>query len=227
MDIVCSCWSGDCLRSLSLRRRFKSAWNQFSCQNDLRSSASDSLGLCYSLDYLRLFSWLWRYNYYTEIIISQLLHGFILMRVRTGFVNRLLSWKGFLPLGRLCYCVYLIHYDFLNVYYSAMRKQFYYTLFEQFTACFGFLVVSFGMSFVVSVTLEASFLNLEKLIFYSKPKGNIDYIMYSNLYRSSININFFTRLPYYRQNSWRSNSFSRWRRENKMLNVSVIIQFRP
>nr|CAH0109554.1 unnamed protein product [Daphnia galeata] len=105
-----------------------------------------------------------------------------------GFVNRLLSWKGFLPLGRLCYCVYLIHYDFLNVYYSAMRKQFYYTLFEQFTACFGFLVFSFGISFVVSVTLEASFLNLEKLIFYSKPKGNIDYII---------------------QNSWRSNSFSR------------------
>ncbi|EFX85286.1 hypothetical protein DAPPUDRAFT_314000 [Daphnia pulex] len=88
-----------------------------------------------------------------------------------GFVNRLLSWKGFLPLGRMTYCVYLIHYDFLVVYYSAMRKRFYYTLFEQFTVCFGLLVVTFGLAFLVSVTLEASFLNLEKLVFSSKSKS--------------------------------------------------------
>ncbi|XP_046461507.1 nose resistant to fluoxetine protein 6-like [Daphnia pulex] len=88
-----------------------------------------------------------------------------------GIVNRLLSWKGFLPLGRVTYCVYLIHYDFLVAYYSAMRKRFYYTLFEQFTVCFGLLVMTFGIAFLVSVTLEASFLNLEKLIFSSKSKS--------------------------------------------------------
>jgi len=102
--------------------------------------------------------------------------------LRTGFVNRLLSWKGFLPLGRMTYCVYLIHYDFLVVYYSAMRKRFYYTLFEQFTVCFGLLVVSFGLAFLVSVTLEASFLNLEKLIFSSKSKSKLTYIKRSVLF---------------------------------------------
>jgi peptidoglycan/LPS O-acetylase OafA/YrhL len=73
----------------------------------------------------------------------------------------------------MTYCVYLIHYDFLVVYYSAMRKRFYYTLFEQFTVCFGLLVVTFGLAFLVSVTLEASFLNLEKLVFSSKSKSNL------------------------------------------------------
>jgi peptidoglycan/LPS O-acetylase OafA/YrhL len=96
--------------------------------------------------------------------------------LRTGIVNRLLSWKGFLPLGRVTYCVYLIHFDFLVAYYSAMRKRFYYTLFEQFTVCFGLLVMTFGIAFLVSVTLEASFLNLEKLIFSSKSKSNLTII---------------------------------------------------
>lgn len=89
-----------------------------------------------------------------------------------GFVNRLLSWKGFLPLGRLTYCVYLIHFDFLIVFYAALRKRFYYTLPDQFTTCFGILLICFGMAFVVSVTLEASFLNLEKFIFSSRPKSD-------------------------------------------------------
>ncbi len=87
-------------------------------------------------------------------------------------MNRILSWKGFLPLGRLTYCVYLIHYDYLNVFYAAVRKQFYYTMFEQFTTCFGVLVVTFALAFVASVTVEASFLNLEKFIFAFKLKGD-------------------------------------------------------
>lgn len=88
-----------------------------------------------------------------------------------GFVNRILSWKGFLPLGRLTYCVYLIHYDFLNVFYSAIRKQFYYNMLQQFTTSFGLIFISFGLAFVAAVTVEASFLNLEKLVFASKIKS--------------------------------------------------------
>lgn len=88
-----------------------------------------------------------------------------------GFINNILSWKGFLPLGRLTYCVYLIHYDYINLFYSAMRKQYYYTLFGQFTTYFGMLVIVFGLAFGISVCIEASFLNLEKLIFSWKPKS--------------------------------------------------------
>ena len=88
-----------------------------------------------------------------------------------GFVNRLLSWKGFLPLGRLTYCVYLIHYDFINVVLSANRKQFYYTFFGSFVTFLGILVISFALAFVASVAIEASFLNLEKLVFSPPQKS--------------------------------------------------------
>lgn len=93
--------------------------------------------------------------------------------VNQGFVNRILSWKGFVPLGRLTYCVYLIHYDYLNVFYAALRKQYYYTMLGQFTICFGVLLICFGLAFATAVTLEASFLNLEKLFFAPKPKSNL------------------------------------------------------
>lgn len=82
----------------------------------------------------------------------------------SGFINRFLSWKGFLPLGRITYCVYLTHCDYLNVFYSAMRKIYYYTILGQFTASFGVIVISFSFALVTSVTLEAYFLNLEKLL---------------------------------------------------------------
>ncbi|EFX71086.1 hypothetical protein DAPPUDRAFT_60562 [Daphnia pulex] len=89
-----------------------------------------------------------------------------------GFVNWFLSWKGFMPLGRLTYCVYLIHYDFLTVFTSSVRKQYYYTMFGTVVTCFGVLVFCFALAFLAAVTIEASFLNLEKLLFSSpKPKS--------------------------------------------------------
>ena len=82
-----------------------------------------------------------------------------------GFVNRFLSWKGFLPLSRLTYCVYLIHDDFITVVLAANRKQLYYTFFGEFLTFLGILVISFSLAFLASVTIEASFMNLEKLVF--------------------------------------------------------------
>jgi peptidoglycan/LPS O-acetylase OafA/YrhL len=77
-----------------------------------------------------------------------------------------------MPLGRLTYCVYLVHYDFLTVFTSAVRKQYYYTLFGTVVTCFGVLVFCFALAFLAAVAIEASFLNLEKLLFSSsKPKS--------------------------------------------------------
>ena len=98
-----------------------------------------------------------------------------------GFVNRLLSWKGFLPLGRLTYCVFLIHYDLLNIFYSSNRKQLYYTFFGEFITFLGILVISFALAFVASVAIEASFLNLEKLLFSPKSSSAEKGISRNNL----------------------------------------------
>ena len=88
-----------------------------------------------------------------------------------GFVDHLLSWRGFLPLSRLTYCVFLIHYDYLNVFYSLNRRMLYYTFTDQLTTFFGITVTVFGLAFIVAVTVEASFFNLEKWIFSSAIKS--------------------------------------------------------
>lgn len=75
-----------------------------------------------------------------------------------------------MPLSRLSYCVYLIHYDYLNIFYAANRKLVYYTFFTQLTSYFGIVLTVFGLAFLVCITVESSFLNLEKLIVASLTK---------------------------------------------------------
>ena len=67
----------------------------------------------------------------------------------------------------MSYCVYLIHFAYLDVFYASNRKLVYYTFNSQLMTYFGIVVAVFGLAFVVSITVEASFLNIEKLIFAS------------------------------------------------------------
>lgn len=85
--------------------------------------------------------------------------------IAIAIINRLLSWKGFLPLSRLSYCVYLIHFAYLDAFYASNRKLVYYTFNSQLKTYLGIVVTVFGLAFVVSITVEASFLNIEKLLF--------------------------------------------------------------
>ena len=82
-----------------------------------------------------------------------------------GIVNSILSWKAFGPLGRLTYCAYLIHLNFIGMYYAQGKEKIYYTTLNHIVEYFGILLFVFLLSFFVSVTVEAPFLNLEKLIF--------------------------------------------------------------
>ena len=98
-----------------------------------------------------------------------------------GFVNKLLSWRAFMPLSRLTYCAYLIHWTYITMFFAHSRKPFYYTVFNQVHTYFGFLVAVFGLSFIVSLTVEAPFLNLEKLLFsplQSKPSLPESFILF-------------------------------------------------
>lgn len=53
----------------------------------------------------------------------------------------------------------------MDAFYASNRKLVYYTFLSQLTTYFGILATVFGLAFVVSITVEASFLNLEKLVF--------------------------------------------------------------
>ena len=88
-----------------------------------------------------------------------------------GFVNTFLSWKGFMPLGRLTFTAYLIHQDFLQVYdIGFSRMPFYYTKFNLVTKYFIVLVASFMMAFVGRFSIEIPFMSLDRE-FFTRSKG--------------------------------------------------------
>lgn len=87
-----------------------------------------------------------------------------------GFINQFLSWKLFLPISRLSYAAYLIHYNIIKAYASHLRKPFYFTECVYATTYFGILVITFAIAFVLSVVVEMPFLNLDKFFFPIKSK---------------------------------------------------------
>ena len=86
----------------------------------------------------------------------------------SGFVSGILSWKLFMPLGRLCYGAYLINFNFIKAYSSSMRNPAYFNQFDMYLTYFGIIIIIFLVSFVASVTVEMPFLSLDKLLFADK-----------------------------------------------------------
>ncbi|XP_059352860.1 nose resistant to fluoxetine protein 6-like isoform X2 [Daphnia carinata] len=91
-------------------------------------------------------------------IVFACIHGY------GGLVNRFLSWKAFIPLARLTYVVYLVHFTYLTVYHGYIRKPYYYTKFTHAEHYFGVIFIVFLMAFAICLTAEVPLLNLEKLL---------------------------------------------------------------
>lgn len=53
-----------------------------------------------------------------------------------GFINTLLCWKPFIPLGRLTFCTYLISYAIQQLYYFSARQAITYDLYTGVSRCF-------------------------------------------------------------------------------------------
>ncbi|XP_046562223.1 LOW QUALITY PROTEIN: O-acyltransferase like protein-like [Haliotis rubra] len=82
-----------------------------------------------------------------------------------GFVNTLMSWSGFVTLSRLTYCAYLIHPMVIMYQYMTQRSPFFITDVNIVFNFLGFLVITYGLSFVVSLVFEAPMMGLEKALF--------------------------------------------------------------
>ncbi|CAL1287085.1 unnamed protein product [Larinioides sclopetarius] len=85
-----------------------------------------------------------------------------------GFITKFLSWKLFIPLSRLTYCTYLVHPILIHAYYQAYPTAFYFTELLMVTNFMGFLIMSYIIAFMFSLTFESPLMNLEKLIVKSK-----------------------------------------------------------
>ena len=84
-----------------------------------------------------------------------------------GYANRVLSSKFFIPLSRLSFAAYLIHFSCIKAYSSHLRKPSYFTLPTFIITYLGMLTFIFILSAVISVAVEMSFSNLDKILFSS------------------------------------------------------------
>ncbi|OWF37179.1 uncharacterized protein LOC110440531 [Mizuhopecten yessoensis] len=88
---------------------------------------------------------------------------------RGGLINSFLSWRGFLPLSRLTFAVYLVHPIWM-VFFMYTKRDLVYLLNDYgMTYLFiGHSVMSFGIAFLVAVLFEKPFCNLARAVFKNK-----------------------------------------------------------
>ena len=70
-----------------------------------------------------------------------------------GWINQLLSWSPFIPLGRLTYCAYLIHPMVQVLYFENRVDALYfsnYDLVRPNVSCMYFCITLFNLHYTVS-----------------------------------------------------------------------------
>ncbi len=83
----------------------------------------------------------------------------------------MLTWKGFIPLSRLSYIAFLVHLDYIKIYYNGLsRAPLYYTKVNAMMTYFGVIVVTFILASFFTITIEIPFMNLEQ-IFMNRTKN--------------------------------------------------------
>nr|XP_006824408.1 PREDICTED: nose resistant to fluoxetine protein 6-like [Saccoglossus kowalevskii] len=99
--------------------------------------------------------------------------GWVIFACNTGNggpVNTLLSWSAWLPLARMNYCAYLIHFVIVLIYDYSLRQLFYYSDMNTAFAFIGILVVTYMAAFVIAMAVELPMIELEKVILPCKRK---------------------------------------------------------
>ncbi|XP_052271263.1 nose resistant to fluoxetine protein 6-like [Dreissena polymorpha] len=81
-----------------------------------------------------------------------------------GWINNILKWKFWAPMGRLTYTAYLIHPMILFGYYLNLLSPLEYTDITMVYMFIGNLILSYAGAYIVSMAFEAPMMNLEKLI---------------------------------------------------------------
>ncbi|XP_077505900.1 nose resistant to fluoxetine protein 6-like [Amblyomma americanum] len=82
-----------------------------------------------------------------------------------GLVGRLLSLNVFVPLSKLSFGIYMIHYPFIQLMLHASRERQFWSHFTQVTLFFGVLAWSVLLAYLSFVMCEAPTAALDKLVF--------------------------------------------------------------
>lgn len=84
---------------------------------------------------------------------------------RGGIMNSFLSWKGFGPLSKLAFAVYLVHmplYDLMNHF---CKERTYFSHFSLVTQFFSVLLWSYFLGYLLYISCEAPLSHLDRLLF--------------------------------------------------------------
>eukprot|EP00095_Tigriopus_kingsejongensis_P000457 maker-scaffold217_size252476-snap-gene-1.30 protein:Tk00457 transcript:maker-scaffold217_size252476-snap-gene-1.30-mRNA-1 annotation:"hypothetical protein DAPPUDRAFT_301951" len=81
-----------------------------------------------------------------------------------GVVNSFLSWGFFVPLARLCYMVYLVHWDVLSLFTQTLTYTVDMVPITMLIYVTALTLIAFGIGLVGTLVVEAPFINLEKLL---------------------------------------------------------------
>ncbi|CAL8129603.1 unnamed protein product [Orchesella dallaii] len=90
---------------------------------------------------------------------------FACMKGYGGLINSFLSWSVFMPLGRLCYCVYLVSLHLQMILHVRFTQPMRFDNYTQINFFFGHLIMSFIVGFFCTLLFESPFMILQKLIF--------------------------------------------------------------
>lgn len=81
-----------------------------------------------------------------------------------GIVNTFLSWKVFMPLGRLCFCMYLTSFHLQGLFHSRLTVPLKYDMYTMVNMYFAHLVMAVLVGFLCTLLLESPFLILVKML---------------------------------------------------------------
>ncbi|OQR69130.1 nose resistant to fluoxetine protein 6-like [Tropilaelaps mercedesae] len=85
-----------------------------------------------------------------------------------GVVNSILSWKGLVPFSRLTYSAYIIHPVVMAIFYGSREGVFDYTPSLITYFALGNIVVTYLLSFVMSLVFESPLIGIERVLFFRK-----------------------------------------------------------
>ncbi|XP_049519043.1 nose resistant to fluoxetine protein 6-like [Dermacentor silvarum] len=92
---------------------------------------------------------------------------------RGGVLCSFLSWEGFVPLSRLSFGVYLIHYPFYLLVHHVSRERIFYSHFILISQCFSVIAWSYILSYFLFIACDAPTGNLDKLVFMRQQQSNV------------------------------------------------------
>ncbi|XP_050405323.1 nose resistant to fluoxetine protein 6 [Patella vulgata] len=80
-----------------------------------------------------------------------------------GIVNSFLSWSAWIPLSRLTYGAYLVHLIILSAETESIRSFAYIDMYYMINGFMGTFALTFAVSFILALLIEAPCLGLEKI----------------------------------------------------------------